>query len=122
MGFFPTPHKVLHTETVVVGENAAGQPLTEPRTRERWVSSLRKRVNDPARPPELDGRVTVEYSMATPESDWAHGDLVEDEHGRRFTVHGDVEDYNLGPFGFKPGYIVILREVVNRGPIGIPAQ
>ncbi|AHZ95574.1 head-to-tail stopper [Mycobacterium phage Paola] len=119
---FPTPHKVLHTETIIVGENAAGQPLTEERTRERWVSSLRKRVNDADMPVDLNGRVIVEYSMATPESDWTHGDLVEDAHGRRFTVHGDVEDYNLGPFGFKPGYIVILREVVNRGPAGIPVQ
>ncbi|AEL19668.1 head-to-tail stopper [Mycobacterium phage Edugator] len=119
---FPTPHKVLHTTTVVVGENAAGQPITGDRTRERRVSSLRKRVNNADMPVDLNGRVIVEYSMATPESDWKHGDVVEDAHGRRFTVHGDVEDYNLGPFGFKPGYIVILREVVDSGPAGIPVQ
>lgn len=122
MSGFPTPHKVLHTTNVKVGENAAGQPLTEPHTRERWVSSLRKRVNDVAWPAEKSGRVIVEYSMATPESDWAHDDLVVDKRGRKFKVYGDVEDYNQGPFGFEPGYLVILREVKSNGPAGIPDQ
>lgn len=121
-GYYPTPHMVRHTGYVKVGENAAGQPLTEPHTRERWVCSLRKRVNDVARPAEKSGRVIVEYSMVTPESDWKHDDVVVDARGRKFKVHGDVEDSNMGPFGFEPGYIVILREVKDNGQTGIPDQ
>lgn len=121
-GYFPTPHRVLHTTSVQVGENAAGQPIVQEHTRERDVISLRKRVNDTARPVEKSGRVIVEYSMATPEPDWAHGDLVVDKRGRRFTVEDSVEDYNMGPFGFEPGYLVILREVKDNGPAGVPDQ
>ncbi|ALF01388.1 head-to-tail stopper [Mycobacterium phage LilPharaoh] len=111
---FPTPHKVTHTTSVKVGENAAGQPITETRTRERFVTSLRKRLNEPGAAAADADRVVVEYSMVTPESDWAHGDQVVDWRGRMFTVHGDVDDYNGGPFGFRPGYIVTLRKVVKR--------
>ena len=111
---YPKPHKVLHTTSVKVGENAAGQAKTEPRTRERRVTSLRKRVNEPG-PTAVDAdQVIVEYTMVTDESDWAHDDLVVDWHGRRFKVHGDVDDYGGGPFGFRPGYIVTLRRVVKR--------
>ncbi|ASR85026.1 head-to-tail stopper [Mycobacterium phage PhelpsODU] len=108
---FPTPFTVEHTTTLKTGENAAGQPVVEPVTFPRKVTSLRKRVNDPSMTPAEAGQVVTEYSMVTPESDWAHGDLVKDWLGRQFKVHGDVEDYNGGPFGFRPGYIVILRKV-----------
>ena len=110
---FPTPHKVQHTTRVKVGENAAGQPRTEPRTRERSVTSLRKRVNEPGSEPAAADRVVTEYTMVTPESDWTHGDEITDWRGRTFTVHGDVDDYNGGPFGFRPGFIVTLRRVNN---------
>ncbi|ALF00445.1 head-tail adaptor [Mycobacterium phage Mufasa] len=108
---FPTPHKVVHVDRVKVGENAMGQALTEPRTRTRWVTSLRPRVNESGTAAALVDRVITEYTMVTPESDWTHGDSVTDARGRKFKVHGDVEDYNLGPFGFTPGYRVTLRRV-----------
>ncbi|AHB79545.1 head-to-tail stopper [Mycobacterium phage Validus] len=111
---FPKPFKVLHTTYVKVGENAAGQARTEPRTRERMVTSLRKRVNEPGTTPADADQVVVEYTMVTDENDWAHDDLVVDWLGRRFNVHGEVDDYNGGPFGFRPGYIVTLRKVVKR--------
>ncbi|ASR87184.1 head-to-tail stopper [Mycobacterium phage LastHope] len=114
MSYFPKPHKVLHTTYVKVGENAAGQPRTEPRTRERMVTSLRKRVNEPGTAAVDADQVVVEYTMVTDETDWAHDDLVEDWTGRKFKVHGDVDDYNGGPFGFRPGYIVTLRKVEKR--------
>ncbi|AOQ29073.1 head-to-tail stopper [Mycobacterium phage Ramen] len=110
----PTPWEVQHTTYVKVGENAAGQAKTEPRTRPRMVSSLRKRVNEPGAAATNSDQVVVEYTMATPESDWAHGDLVKDWRGREFKVHGDVDDYNSGPFGFRPGYLVTLRKVEKR--------
>ncbi|QFG09397.1 head-tail adaptor [Mycobacterium phage Yuna] len=111
---WPTPYEVLHTTHVKVGENAAGQARTEPQTRPRKVSSLRKRVNEPGRAASDEAQVVVEYSMVTPESDWAHGDLVDDWRGRHFKVHGEVDDFNGGPFGFRPGYIVTLRKVEKR--------
>ncbi|QFG14061.1 head-tail adaptor [Mycobacterium phage Curiosium] len=111
---YPTPHKVTHTTYVKVGENAAGQPRTEPRTRERKVTSLRKRVNEPGAAATAADQVVVEYTMVTPESDWAHNDLVLDWRGREFKVHGEVDDYNGGGFGFRPGYIVTLRKVEKR--------
>ncbi|ASR85216.1 head-tail adaptor [Mycobacterium phage SirPhilip] len=111
---FPTPFTVQHTTFVKVGENAAGQPRTEPRTRPRQITSLRKRVNEPGTAAADADQVVVEYSMATPESDWAHDDLVADWLGREFKVHGEVDDYNGGPFGFRPGYLVTLRKVVKR--------
>ncbi|AYR01079.1 head-to-tail stopper [Mycobacterium phage LeMond] len=111
---FPATHRVLHTTFVKVGENAAGQVKTEPRTRERFVVSLRSRVDEPGSAAADADLVTVEYTMVTPEPDWAHDDQVLDARGRKFVVHGEPEDYNLGPFGFTPGYRVTLRKVVKR--------
>lgn len=109
---YPTPHTVTHRTFVKVGENAAGQARTEPRDNARKVSSLRPRRNDTGRAAALADRLITEYSMATPDYDWPHGSVVIDWHGREFTVHGDVEDFNGGPFGFAPGYLVTLRRVV----------
>ncbi|WNM69526.1 head-to-tail stopper [Mycobacterium phage Syra333] len=111
---FPTPFTVQHTTTLKTGENAAGQPIVEPVTFPRKVTSLRPRVNEPGSAVADNAAVLTEYSMVTPENDWAHGDLVTDWHGRKFTVWGDVEDYNGGPFGFRPGYRVTLRKVEKR--------
>lgn len=113
---YPTPHRVVHITEERVGENAAGQPITETRERERWVTSIRPRVNTtPNADVAVADRVIVECTMVTPEPDWPHGSTVIDPRGRRFKVEGDVEDYNLGPFGFTPGYLVKLREVTQRG-------
>lgn len=116
---FPTPHKVTHRTRVKVGENAAGQAITEPHDTVRSVTSLRKRVNQPGATATLAGRVVIEYSMVTPDPDWAHGSTVIDWLGREFTVHGEVEDYNGGPFGFRPGYIVILHAVKDEGVLDV---
>ncbi|ARQ95452.1 head-tail adaptor [Mycobacterium phage Shandong1] len=111
---YPTPFTVLHTTYVKDGENAAGQVTTKPVTFPRKVSSLRPRVNEPGTAAADSDQVLNEHTMCTPEPDWAHGDLVKDWLGREWTVHGDVEDYNGGPFGFRPGYRVTLRKVVKR--------
>ncbi|QFP94802.1 head-to-tail stopper [Mycobacterium phage Marshawn] len=111
---FPTPFTVKHTTRVKVGENAAGQARTEPRTRDRKVTSLRPRVNEPGTAVADADRVLTEYTMLTPEPDWAHEDVVTDWRGREFKVDGEPEDYNGGPFGFTPGYRVTLRRAVKR--------
>ncbi|QAX95553.1 head-tail adaptor [Mycobacterium phage Nibb] len=111
---FPATHKVLHTTQVKVGENAAGQVKTEPRTRERFVVSLRSRVDEPGSAAADADQVLTEYTMVTPDPDWFHDDQVTDARGRKFLVQGEPEDYNLGPFGFTPGYRVTLRKVVKR--------
>ncbi|WNM68954.1 hypothetical protein SEA_TRIBLETROUBLE_13 [Mycobacterium Phage TribleTrouble] len=109
---FPTPFKVLHTATVKTGTNSAGQAITRPWTVERRVTSLRPKQNDTATAAALRDRKITEYTMVTPDSDWPHGSTVTDWRNWTFTVHGDVEDYNGGPFGMRPGYIVTLRRVV----------
>ncbi|AFN37805.1 head-tail adaptor [Mycobacterium phage MacnCheese] len=109
---FPTPFKVLHTATVSTGTNSAGQAITRPWTVERRITSLRPKQNDTAAAAALRDRLITEYTMVTPDSDWPHGSTVTDWRGWKFTVHGDVEDFNGGPFGFTPGYRVTLRRVV----------
>lgn len=109
---FPTPFTVQHTRQGKTGENALGQDvLGDPQTVPRDVSSLRHRSTTVGTTGALKDRVIIEYSMATPDSDWTHGDTVTIPDGRDFIVEGGAQDFNSGPFGFEPGYLVTLRRV-----------
>ena len=108
---FPTPHIVEHSVPAVVGENALGQQITEMVTRQRAVIGWRPKSTDDGGSAVLAGRVTTELYLLTDEGDWHDGDIVTLPARGDFVVVGDVEDYTTGPFGFAPGYRVMLRRV-----------
>lgn len=118
---FPTIIPVMHRTFVKVGENAAGQDITEPSERRRLVCSLKSRRFETATHTDaaLADRSVNVYSMVTPDSDWPHGSEVVDQYGRVFVVDGDAAGYNDGPFGFTPGFIVALRRVVQNDGAGV---
>lgn len=112
---FPTPHTVEHATAVKSGENALGQAVIEYTTRSRAVYGWKTKQASDGSAPNLAGRITTEISLATPDGDWADGDLVTLPGVGQFVVDGEPLDMNHGPFGFEPGYRVNLRRVVD-GP------
>lgn len=112
---FPTPYEVAHTTFSVVGENALGQRVTEKVTRQRPVYGWHPAKSGDGAAAALAGQVTTEVHLLMPEPDWRDGDTVTLPDGREFTVVGDVEDFNTGPFaaGLVFGYRARLRRVHN---------
>lgn len=110
---FPTPFTVEHSRPVPAGENALGQVITEAVTESRPVCGWSPEKSEDGAEPALAGRVITEVNLLTPDGDWRDGDTVTLPDGRLFVVVGDPEDNNAGPFGFAPGYKVLLRRVNN---------
>ncbi|AXH46851.1 head-tail adaptor [Mycobacterium phage Aminay] len=108
---FPTIHTVKHTTERKVGENALGQALTEPTTIERAVYGWRPKLARDGATAELDGRTVTELYLLMPDGDYADGDTIELPGDKQYVVHGEVEDFNHGPFGFAPGYRLTMRRV-----------
>lgn len=108
---FPTPNTVEHSRPVAVGENALGQAVAEHVTQSRAVYGWSAKSSTDGGEPALAGRVITELNLLTPDGDWADGDTVTLPDGRQFIVVGDPQDDNGGPFGFTPGYKVLLRRV-----------
>lgn len=108
---FPTPHTVEHATASRSGENALGQAVVSFTTRQRPVIGWSPKTTEDGAAADLAGRVITEVYLSTPDGDWADGDTVTLPDGREFTVVGDPEDNNGGPFGFTPGYRVTLRRV-----------
>jgi hypothetical protein len=108
---FPDLFTVTHTVTEVIGTNALGQDTVELTSRSRNVRGVSPKVNTDGSKPVMAGRVITEAYLLTRDGDWSDGDIVTLPDGRDFTVVGEPEDNNLGPFGFAPGYKVTLRRV-----------
>ncbi|QGH80299.1 head-to-tail stopper [Mycobacterium phage Malthus] len=112
---FPTPddNKIKHITREKIGENALGQPIyaDEPTIREREVYGWRPKLARDGATAALDGRTITELYLLMPEGDYADGDVIELPDGKQYTVQGDVEDFNHGPFGWKPGYRLTMRRV-----------
>lgn len=115
---FPTPHTVTHTRFATAGYNALGQPLIEPISASRTVYGWSPKETQDGGNPTLAGMVITELYLLSPEADWVDGDIVTLPDGRDFTVAGDPEDNNAGPFGFAPGCRVALRRVYHVGEPG----
>lgn len=110
---YPTPYIVEHSTVTVTGENALGQPVTDLVTRQRPVHGWRHKTTGDGSTAALAARVTTELYLLAPEGGWHDGDKVRLPDGQLFTVAGDVEDYNTGPFapGVTFGFRVLLRKV-----------
>lgn len=108
---FPTLFTVTHTTRTVAGENALGQPVFVTADTDRAVYGWAPKKSEDGGTPVLDGRVITEVNLLTPDGDWRDGDTVTLPDNRVFTVVGDPHDNNAGPFGFRPGYTVLLRRV-----------
>lgn len=108
---FPTPHTVTHSTRQVSGHNALGQPTVTVTTTSRQVCGWSPKVTDDGGEPTLASRVITEVHLLAPDGDWADGDIVTLPDGRDFTVVGEPQDNNGGPFGFTPGYRIVLRRV-----------
>lgn len=119
----PEPFDVTHWTRPKLGKNPAGQVrYGEPVPRARKVRGFvpagdsegiiqaSTGVQYAAR---TAGRTLTELVMLDDEGDWPADSAVELWDGRKFEVNGPVRDYNLGPFGFKPGYAIDLRRVTD---------
>lgn len=108
---FPAPHTVTHAVAEVTGTNALGQPTVELVAQSRNVFGWSPKVNADGSTAVMAGRVITEVYLLTPDGDYSDGDIVTLPDGRDFTVVGEPEDNNGGPFGFTPGYKVTLHRV-----------
>lgn len=109
---YPAPHTVTHSRRIAAGVNALGQQQFVFQTVSRAVYGWNtKVVTDGGGNPEMADRTITEIGLLTPDGDWADGDTVTLPDGREFTVVGDPADSNKGPFGFTPGFKVMLRRV-----------
>ncbi len=112
----PEPFEVTHWTRPRLGKNPAGQVVYgDPVPRKRMVRGFEPASANEVQTSQLAGRKVTELMMADDEGDWPSDSVVELWDGRRFEVNGDVRDENLGPYGFRPGYVIPLRRVVN-GP------
>ena len=108
----PEPFEVKHSTRPVIGKSPAGQKkYGDPVTRTRMVRGFEPATDVEIRTSQLAGRQVTELVMLTADGDWPADSTVELPDGREFEVNGPVRDYNLGPFGFKPGFAVDLRRV-----------
>lgn len=113
---FPLAHTVKLIRRNKIGENALGQPIYSdtPTVVERHVYGFRpRRAQDSSvdENPALDDRSISELYLLAPDGDYVEDDVIELPNGRRYEVKGEIEDLNFGPFGFKPGYRLIMRRV-----------
>lgn len=108
----PEPFGVTHWTRPKLGTNPAGQPrYGDPVPRARKVRGFVPAGAQEVQTSQLAGRTITELVMLDDEGDWPEDSTVELEDGRKFEVNAPVADYNLGPFGFKPGYGIELRRV-----------
>ncbi|QFG09964.1 head-tail adaptor [Mycobacterium phage Antsirabe] len=112
----PEPFEVTHWTRPKLGKNPAGQVrYGEPVPRKRRVRGFDSAGVQEAQAAQLTGRTVTELLMADDEGDWPIDSMVELWDGRKFEVNAPVRDENLGPYGFKPGFVVELRRVANDG-------
>lgn len=112
----PEPFSVTHWTRPVIGRNPAGQKkYGDPVPRARTVRGFQPAGEEENQTAQLAGRKVTELVMLTADGDWPADSMVELEDGRQFEVNGDVQDFNLGPFGFQAGFAVNLRKVTD-GP------
>lgn len=112
----PELFEVKHWTRVQTGKNPAGQPVYGPATsRTRFVRGFDQPTATEVQTAQLAGRKITALMMADDEGDWPSDSVVELWDGRKFEVNGDVRDENLGPYGFRPGFVIPLRRVSN-GP------
>lgn len=108
---FPTPYTVQRLPYVEGATDAHGNPV------ESWGAPEDVAVYGWAAPnstePKLAGhdRVVVDVEVYAPTSFAGPRDKVTLPAGKTYRVEGEPEDYNHGPFGWQPGYVVNLSRV-----------
>lgn len=108
----PEPFTVTHWTRPKIGKNPAGQTkYGEPVPRTRRVRGFDTPTATEVQTGPTAGRTITELLMATADGDWPVDSMVELWDGRKFEVNAPVRDENLGPYGFRPGYVVELRRV-----------
>lgn len=109
----PEPFTVtLWRRPKLAGKSPAGQVVYgEPEPTPRTVRGFQPAEETEVQAAQLAGRKITVLVMLTADGDWPSDAMVELWDGRKFEVNGDVQDYNLGPFDFTPGYAVNLRKV-----------
>ncbi len=105
--------EVTHIARQAAGENSLGQAIYTTIERTRQVYGWRVRTAVDGAAAALDDRTITEVYLLTPDGDFRDGDRVRLPDGREFTVHGEPEDFNTGPFGYQPGYRVLMRRVID---------
>lgn len=112
----PEPYDVVLLRPAPAGKNPAGQIVYgEPIEVPRKVRGFQPAEASEEADARLAGRQVTVLVMLTADPDWPSDAQVRLWDGREFEVNGAVEDYNLGPFDFKPGYAVKLRKVSSDG-------
>jgi hypothetical protein len=116
-----TAHTVTHLVRPKIGKNELGQtvyglPVATDRDVFGWyqlstAEGVARRTGQAA---ALGHRIITYKALLTPDGDWAPDSQVILE-GETYDVDGDVEDFNRGPFGYRPGYRVTLKRVAD-GP------
>ena len=109
---FPVAHTIGHRAVIDGARDAHGNPVTS------WADPVDVTVygwhTGQSEEPQIAGhdRVRVDGRVFAPES-WQPGprDLVVLPGKGEFKVIAEVEDYNHGPFGWRPGVVVNLRKV-----------
>jgi hypothetical protein len=114
---FPTPFTVGHhvySSTTKDGYNREIPVYTPTRDAPGVSNPVYGWANPVNSEPKVAGhdRVVVEMELyAPPAFHPGPQDLIDIPGSGQFEVIGYPEDYNHGPFGFQPGYVINLRRV-----------
>lgn len=107
---FPTPHTVTRIRRTPSGENALGQQIYSETSTLVAVYGWEPTSETERHTAVLAGQATTELKLLSPTDDFLPSDAVV-INGVTYEVGGDVADYNSGPFGFTPGFVIGLRKV-----------
>lgn len=109
---FPAPHTVQRIRRTPDGENAVGQPKYTESATSVAVYGWQPASQEERYTAALAGRTVSDLKLLSPTGDFKSSDAVI-INGTTYEVDGEVEDYNHGPFGFAPGFVVGLKRVSN---------
>lgn len=112
MTVFPAPHSVQRIRRTQTGENALGQPIYTDSVTSVAVYGWQPTSQEERYTAALAGRTVSDLKLLSPTGDFVSSDAVVIS-GVTYEVDGEIEDYNHGPFGFTPGFVINLRRVAN---------
>lgn len=110
MSMFPKRHQVLVSKRSESGKDAHGNPVEswgppEPHMVYGWAVPSADEVIR-----EAQTGVKRDLDIYADEPLTGHRDKVT-VSGSEFMAQGDPRDFNHGPFGFTPGYVIVLEKV-----------
>jgi len=112
MPSFPALFTVTKVKRTKTGEDSLGQPTYDETRDDRKVYCWYGAVDDEKLVAEYGDRVINALVILGPDGDYEPHDAIEVD-GNTYEVMGYPINYNTGPFGYAPGFKVVLQRVTD---------